>query len=211
MGRFINLLSSEDQPSIAMFKDSLDTEKIVMSGHSFGGATTIMAVAKDDRFTAGVSLDGWLFSLRDEHLKITKPLLFIDAETFNAKENLEKKMEYLPMNPDNKHLSIRGAIHQSYMDTPLMFKASFIKKIAGMHSLTCPDKVLAINNRLMLQFIWQRLGLPQDAEVREDIRKNSSFLSCFDIKNGTFNLDCSKAADGVCQFHSTPAGENPSL
>ena len=48
------------------FRDSMDVSSPVICGHSFGGATTLMALGLDDRFKVGLVLDGWLFPIRDE-------------------------------------------------------------------------------------------------------------------------------------------------
>lgn len=50
-------------------------------GHSFGGATTLLTLAKDTRFKMGLVLDGWLFPIRDEELAadVKQPVLFINT------------------------------------------------------------------------------------------------------------------------------------
>ena len=50
-------------------------------GHSFGGATTLLGLSRDERFKLGLVLDGWLFPLRDEDIAedVTQPILFINT------------------------------------------------------------------------------------------------------------------------------------
>jgi hypothetical protein len=52
-----------------------------VTGHSFGGATTLYSLAKDSRFKLGVVLDGWLFPLRDEDVaqQVNQPIMFINT------------------------------------------------------------------------------------------------------------------------------------
>ncbi len=52
----------------------------------------------------------------------------------------------------------------------------FIKKIIGMHSKTCPEIVIDLNNKLMVQFAWQRLGKSSDAEVDEDVARQNDLI-----------------------------------
>ena len=42
----------------------MDLSNPVMCGHSFGGATTLMALATEPKFKIGIVLDGWLFPIR---------------------------------------------------------------------------------------------------------------------------------------------------
>lgn len=66
---------------LAHFKDAVDLSKVVVSGHSFGGATTLLTLARDKRFKAGVALDSWLFPLKDEDIsaEVTQPIIFINS------------------------------------------------------------------------------------------------------------------------------------
>ncbi len=60
----------------------------ISQGHSFGGATSVLSLAKDPRFSLAVALDAWLFPLRDERLgeMVPKhPLMFISTGGFFLK------------------------------------------------------------------------------------------------------------------------------
>ena len=49
---------------IFFIQDTMDLSNPVMCGHSFGGATTLMALATEPKFKLGIVLDGWLFPIR---------------------------------------------------------------------------------------------------------------------------------------------------
>lgn len=45
-----------------------------------------------------------------------------------------------------------------------------------MHSETCPEIVIDLNNKMMVQFIWKHLGTPEDKDIDSDIEKQSSLI-----------------------------------
>ena len=51
-----------------------------------------------------------------------------------------------------------------------------VKKILGMHSSTCPETVMRLTNKLMVQFILRHLQLPDDEEINSEIEKEKIFL-----------------------------------
>ncbi len=62
-------------------------EGVGIMGHSYGGATAVMASFQDSRIKASVMLDSWLFCLDDEYRKPSKsaaspPMLFISADAW---------------------------------------------------------------------------------------------------------------------------------
>ena len=69
-------------PDFSQFKGVMDTTKPIIAGHSFGGATTLLTLAEDTRFKAGIALDAWLFPVKDMSLSDTvkQPILFINTE-----------------------------------------------------------------------------------------------------------------------------------
>jgi hypothetical protein len=51
-----------------------------------------------------------------------------------------------------------------------------MKKILGMHSSTCPEMVMSLTNKLMVQFVRNHLDLPNDEEIDSDIEKQTNLL-----------------------------------
>ena len=52
-----------------------------------------------------------------------------------------------------------------------------MKKILGMHSTTCPETVMSLTNKLMVQFIRRHLSLTDDDEINSDIEKQKNLLT----------------------------------
>lgn len=152
-----------------------------MCGHSFGGATTLMALGADDRFKVGIVLDGWLFPIRDENNLTDKvkqrPILFVNTESFLNQENL-KKMETFKHNSEAERLCyyIKGSVHQNQLDAPDVFKSQKLKRMLGMHSETCHKLVMTLNNKLILQFLYKHLNLQNDTDLDIFIENNKDLI-----------------------------------
>lgn len=119
------------------FKDKLDlVPGATVAGHSFGGATTILALAKDTRFRGGIALDSWMFPVRqEEDIKVgaDQRLLFINCEKFQTPRNLETMRRYerredrlLPLT--SNVLTIRRASHYAPSDIPLILENSWLAR-----------------------------------------------------------------------------------
>ncbi|XP_033099098.1 platelet-activating factor acetylhydrolase-like isoform X2 [Anneissia japonica] len=153
---------------LSQFKGLLDLEKVSMTGHSFGGATTIQTLEKEPRFKVGVALDAWMYPLEKPMLKTVKqPLLLINTEKFHWPGNIAK-MSHL-VNPanqteDRKMITIRGTVHQSQGDFPFLTN-SFIGKYAKLQAETNPYVAMNYNNDALIAFLSRQLGIEYDAEL----------------------------------------------
>ncbi|KAK4299482.1 hypothetical protein Pmani_028239 [Petrolisthes manimaculis] len=137
----------------------LDLTDPIMSGHSFGGGTAIATLAKDKRFKIGVSLDPWMFPIKDDIdtlcPSITQPLLCISTEAFQSDSNLQAMSK---LNTQTTiFVTIKGTVHQNQCDTP--FLVGHIGRVfAGASSPLDPHTAMNINNRLILNFLAKHLG-----------------------------------------------------
>jgi len=121
----------------------LAMEKVCIVGHSFGGATTALALAQDSRLKGGIALDSWLFPLKDEsELKPPSPesLLFVNCEKFQGPTNLER-MKKFTGHPGNVGLpsnvvTLKEASHYAPTDIPVILEGSRAGSVARMLGVT---------------------------------------------------------------------------
>ncbi|MFL6449394.1 MAG: hypothetical protein ACJ746_17185 [Bryobacteraceae bacterium] len=70
------LLSAEESTGLGALTRFMDLSRAAVVGHSFGGAAAAELCRTDQRFRAGVNLDGWMFSgVKKEG--ISTPFLFV--------------------------------------------------------------------------------------------------------------------------------------
>uniref|UniRef100_A0A6B2LB50 1-alkyl-2-acetylglycerophosphocholine esterase n=1 Tax=Arcella intermedia TaxID=1963864 RepID=A0A6B2LB50_9EUKA len=99
-----NILASD-------LKDFIDVDCIGACGHSFGGATSIEALKQDPRIKCSVSWDGWMFPFVDVS-PVQKPILFINSDLWQWKENLEVMKIISP-----KLIAVRSTLHHDFDDS----------------------------------------------------------------------------------------------
>lgn len=78
-------------------KGRLDVDDVIVSGHSFGGATSLLAMSKRAEFKQGLLYDPWMYAIKDEHLheKIERPLIFVNTWTFHNKANVAAMSKFV--------------------------------------------------------------------------------------------------------------------
>jgi len=94
-----------------------DFSKVGMYGHSFGGAATVVCCFEDERFKAGLTLDGVVY---DELITgdIPKPLLLLLAEgRINNQDTLDL---FDKISTDAYMVGILGSTHYGYTDVGVL-------------------------------------------------------------------------------------------
>ncbi len=99
------------------FSGCFDLSKIGMYGHSFGGAATAVCCYEDERFKAGLTLDGVVYT---ELLpsNITKPFLMMLAEGRTNDSNTLTL--YSKISTDAYMVSVLGSTHYGYTDVGVL-------------------------------------------------------------------------------------------
>ena len=110
----------------------IDTSRMVMAGHSFGGATAILAVqselpALQDAFTSCLLYDPWTEPLPetslDKGLGDTPTLLILSGKWGNKRKNKFYSLteRLAQFSPQMELATLPGTLHQWVTDTPLWF------------------------------------------------------------------------------------------
>ncbi len=92
----------------------LNSGRVGMYGHSFGGGSTAVCCYEDDRFTAGFTLDGYF---RDEFItgSINDPFaLMVVQRRFTGDPSVEHMWETIQAH--TYKLGVAGATHQAFTD-----------------------------------------------------------------------------------------------
>ena len=113
---YVHFVPSQD--FLDSFKFKLYTEKAVIAGHSFGGATTVRALftgagTPTSKFKVGVGMDTWMFPLKhdadeimekfrgeqqndevDESPEPPPKMLFVNCQRFQGPNNLQTMSKF---------------------------------------------------------------------------------------------------------------------
>ncbi|XP_069751507.1 platelet-activating factor acetylhydrolase 2, cytoplasmic-like isoform X2 [Narcine bancroftii] len=93
--------------SLSVLKGCIDLQRVAVMGHSFGGSTSVLAVAKDTRFRCAVALDSWMLPLpKDIHSQKLCPVFFINSEKFQTEESIEVMKRLQSTNEANRIITI---------------------------------------------------------------------------------------------------------
>lgn len=117
----------------------VDLSRIGVFGHSFGGATSIMALDRDPRIRAAVVLDGWMVPVPEAVIDrgAAKPVLYLGQESWGEPLNYEKLSRF----EANSAVAVKteiltGTKHMDFADSPHL--SSFAKRVGFAGSVPAP-------------------------------------------------------------------------
>ncbi|KAL2306951.1 hypothetical protein Nmel_004900 [Mimus melanotis] len=144
-------------------KDSVDTSRIAVMGHSFGGATVIESLSKEIRFRCGIALDVWMLPVGDDIYQnsVQQPLLFINSEKFQWAENILKIKKLISNDRNKKMITIKGSVHQSFPDFTFV-SGGIIARFFKLKGEIDPNEAIDISNHASLAFLQKHLSLKKD-------------------------------------------------
>jgi predicted dienelactone hydrolase len=132
-----------------LFQGKFDLDHVGIFGHSYGGATTAEALAQDERFKAGVSLEGGFWGTVS-HVGLKQPFMYIMTggtaksldpsnpdkdNVFFAEFASDLDSTMAKSTNDTYYLTVDHFIHQSFTDIALLSPKLFAKEIDPVHNI----------------------------------------------------------------------------
>ncbi|MGQ3541757.1 alpha/beta hydrolase family protein [Bacillus cereus] len=153
----IEKLNENDETGF--FTGRLDTSRIGMFGHSYGGATAAQILAKDSRVKAAINMDGTLYGEILPESGIGKPFLLMNAEEPDEADPFEVRERYgRGLAGGGMSMVIPHTDHTSFTDLHLF---SPLLQSPGEN----PKEVHRIINELSLAFFDQYVKQKDDGST----------------------------------------------
>ncbi|TNM95196.1 platelet-activating factor acetylhydrolase isoform X1 [Takifugu flavidus] len=147
---------------MSALENSMDLCRIAIVGHSFGGATVVKALSKEERFKCGIALDAWMFPLEDETFpRVKQPLFFINSEKFQWAGNISRMRKLDSPVAQRKMITIRGTVHQSFPDFTFL-TGHWIGKLMKLKGEIDPEVAIDLSNQATLAFLQRHLRLDRN-------------------------------------------------
>lgn len=139
-------------PASALWQ-RVDLNRIGVFGHSFGGATSLMALSQDPRIRAGIALDGWMVPVPEETIGegIRKPVLYLGQESWDEPLNYEKLDRFIANSSGYATREIwAGTKHMDFADAPHL--SNFARRIGFAGTLPSEELRLRLNQNILTFF-----------------------------------------------------------
>ena len=99
----------------------VNMEHIGIFGHSYGGATSLIASIQDERIDAAIALDGWMIPVPLDIIEggSNKPFYYIGRESWPDPLNYQQLNKFLERSSNQSTMFLPGTKHFDYSDAPL--------------------------------------------------------------------------------------------
>lgn len=110
----------------------VNVTSVVAFGHSAGGASVAEAMLHDSRITGGINMDGRLFdSLEMPNTTLSRPFIQFASEASINISSLPWDQEWQHLRGWKLELRLKGAVHQTFSDYPLLAEAYGLRAKLG--------------------------------------------------------------------------------
>jgi len=99
----------------------VNMDHIGVFGHSYGGATSLIASIQDERIDAAIALDGWMIPVPLDVIErgSNKPFYYIGRESWPDSLNYQQLNKFLERSTNQSTMFLSGTEHFDYSDAPL--------------------------------------------------------------------------------------------
>lgn len=141
------------------FAGRLDLQSLGIVGHSYGGATAVLAALSEPRWRAVVALDGWFvpLDLPEESAALAQPFLYMGRDRW-AEWNEKRQRHYMDLllsqSPAAFRVSLPAFTHHDFTDLPLF---SPLTGLLGLTGSTEATRAVGLVNAHVLDFFNHHL------------------------------------------------------
>ena len=145
----VNVVDDVDSQNVDLkfLTSSLDLKNnLHLLGHSFGGASVLLAAWQDSRVSSTMALDPWMFPLSRQEFKIDKPTTVVNTEKFVNANNVFVIKRAAVKGTRVKLKVLESGVHLSATDVP-MVSTTFYLLLIVYHNFV-DVSLQAIENRI---------------------------------------------------------------
>lgn len=166
-----NSLLRNDRP-LEDWEGKLDLEFPTLCGHSFGGATVIEMMRKENPFPIAIVLDPWVEPVRDpakeeDQVKgaITKPIYVLNSESFTVWEEHFEKLKRICLDARKTSgrgwlLTLTGSKHTDFSDYPFLLPTMFRSTVGPSQTIEVFSKATYMQMGLSRQRVREKENTP---------------------------------------------------
>ncbi|WP_437279116.1 alpha/beta fold hydrolase [Sorangium sp. So ce375] len=150
--------AAQDDPD-GLLTGRLDLERVGVLGHSYGGAMAAEACARDDRFDAGLDIDGSLFGPQNGAggRSLAQPFFLLLAAAHPDDASIDET--YGALAGQAYRARVEDTAHLSFSDLPVVVEHFFGKDAApDLFGTLDPARAVAITNAYTLAFVKAHVG-----------------------------------------------------
>ncbi|EME26665.1 Platelet-activating factor acetylhydrolase [Galdieria sulphuraria] len=148
-------------PTHLDFRGKINLKEVTVMGHSFGGATSLIACYLEKRFSKCLALDPWMEAVPDElsnsFSQLNASVVCIHTEKFQTETSLKKVAVILKQSQQSgyfaAHWKLKGASHEAQADYSILLP-HHVQRILNMSISEMPPKLVhELDNQIALQFL----------------------------------------------------------